>query len=132
MVINKNTAEILCTAYGKGKEHDFSVFKKSKVSLKKDIKCLADKGYQGIQNIHNESQIPIKKPKDRNLSKEEKKSNKELAKERIIIEHVNRYLKIFRILSEKYRNRRRRFRLRFNLIAAIYNFELNLVRNNSA
>ena len=82
--------------------------------------------------MHNESQKPIKKPKDRNLSKEEKKSNKELAKERIIIEHVNRYLKPFRILSEKYRNRRRRFRLRFNLIAAIYNFELNLVRNNSA
>ncbi|MBD0310849.1 MAG: IS5/IS1182 family transposase, partial [Microcoleus sp. T1-bin1] len=43
-----------------------------------------------------------------------------------IIEHVNRRLKIFRILSERYRNRRRRFGLRFNLIAGIYNYELNL------
>ena len=33
-------------------------------------------------------------------------------------------LKIFRILSERYRNRRKRFGLRFNLIAAIYNMEL--------
>jgi len=34
-------------------------------------------------------------------------------------------LKVFRILSERYRNRRRRFGLRFNLIAALYNHELN-------
>ena len=32
---------------------------------------------------------------------------------------------MFRILSERYRNRRKRFALRFNLIAAIYNLELN-------
>jgi hypothetical protein len=37
---------------------------------------------------------------------------------------VNRQLKIFRILAERYRNRRKRFGLRFNLIAAIINFEL--------
>ena len=33
-------------------------------------------------------------------------------------------IKIFRILSERYRNRRKRFGLRFNLIAVIYNSEL--------
>jgi hypothetical protein len=33
-------------------------------------------------------------------------------------------LKVFRILSDRYRNRRKRFGLRFNLIAAIYNLEL--------
>ncbi|MBT7069454.1 MAG: IS5/IS1182 family transposase, partial [Anaerolineae bacterium] len=32
---------------------------------------------------------------------------------------------VFRILSERYRNRRKRFGLRFNLIASLYNFELN-------
>ena len=36
----------------------------------------------------------------------------------LIIENIIRELKIFRILAEKYRNRRRRFLLRFNLIAA--------------
>jgi hypothetical protein len=43
---------------------------------------------------------------------------------RIVVEHVNRRLKLFRILAERYRNRRRRFSLHFNLIAAILNFEL--------
>jgi hypothetical protein len=49
-----------------------------------------------------------------------------LARKRIVIEHIFRKLKVFRILSERYRNRRKRFALRFNLIAAIYNRELNL------
>ncbi|MCL6230401.1 IS5/IS1182 family transposase, partial [Acinetobacter sp. ANC 5581] len=34
-------------------------------------------------------------------------------------EHVNGKLKIFRILAERYRNRRKRMCLRLNLIAAI-------------
>lgn len=40
-----------------------------------------------------------------------------------MIEHVNRRLKIFKILAERDRNRRRRFGLRCNLIAALYHFE---------
>ncbi|HSQ97154.1 MAG TPA: IS5/IS1182 family transposase, partial [Rickettsiales bacterium] len=33
-------------------------------------------------------------------------------------------LKKFRIIADKYRCRRKRFGLRFNLISGIYNFEL--------
>ncbi|KJV86598.1 IS5 family transposase ISOt6 [Orientia tsutsugamushi] len=33
-------------------------------------------------------------------------------------------LKQFKIIANKYRNRRKRFGLRFNLISGIYNFEL--------
>ncbi|AUB42305.1 Transposase, IS4 [Nostoc flagelliforme CCNUN1] len=35
-------------------------------------------------------------------------------------------LKIFKILSDRYRNRHRRFGLRSNLIAGVYNHELAL------
>jgi len=58
------------------------------------------------------------------LSQEQKISNRELSQKRILIENIIRRLKIFRILSERYRNRRKRFVLRFNLIAAICNMEL--------
>jgi hypothetical protein len=34
-------------------------------------------------------------------------------------------LKKFRIISDKYRCRRKRFSLRFNLIAGVYNYELS-------
>ena len=59
------------------------------------------------------------------MTKEEKAANRQLARERIVAEHIIGSLKVFRILSERYRNRRRRFGLRFNLIAAIYNYELD-------
>lgn len=35
-------------------------------------------------------------------------------------------LKIFRIVAERYRNRRKRFSLRLNLMAGLYNYELGL------
>jgi hypothetical protein len=58
------------------------------------------------------------------LTKEEKRHNHELAAKRIFIEHVIGRLKRFKVISERYRNRRRRFGLRFNLIAGIYNYEV--------
>lgn len=87
---------------------------------------LADKVYQGIEKIHGSSYIPIKKPKKKGLTNREKEYNRELAKHRIYVEHVIRCLKIFRILAQPYRNRRRRFGLRFNLIAGLYNYGINL------
>lgn len=65
------------------------------------------------------------------LNREDKKSNQELAKVRVVGEHVNRKLKIFKILSDRYRNRRKRFALRFNLIAGLYNYELRLSNTES-
>lgn len=88
--------------------------------------CLCDKGYQGITKLHTLSCTPTKKPRRANLDKSERQHNRLLAQLRVVAEHVNRRLKIFRILAERYRNRRRRFGLRFNLIAGILNFELAL------
>lgn len=80
--------------------------------------CLADRGYQGLVKLHYSSCTPTKKPRKAKLDKYERQHNRLLAQLRVIAEHVNRRLKIFRILAERYRNRRKRFGLRFNLIAA--------------
>ena len=124
LVVNQETLEIICYVNGLGREHDFKIFKKSKLPLNEKIKCLVDKGYQGIQKIHKLTDIPKKKRKKQKLTREEKRANRELNRQRIAIEHVNRKVKIFKILSERYRNKRKRFGLRFNLIAGIYNYEL--------
>lgn len=118
--------KIICTAHGKGKKHDFQLFKGSKIKVNESIEILADKGYQGIKKIHNSSYTPKKKPKNKSLTSQEKEYNRELAKRRIYVEHVIRCLKIFRILAQQYRNRRRRFGLRFNLISGLYNCGLDL------
>lgn len=95
------------------------------MGLSEQTKCLADSGYQGLVKEHRNAQTPTKKPKRAELTKEQRQENRELARARIVVENVIRHLKIFRIVAEKYRNRRRRFGLRFNLIAGLYNFELN-------
>jgi len=87
---------------------------------------LHDSGYQGISNYHYNSFVPKKKPQNGELSSLEKEYNRELAKERMPVEHVNRRLKIFKVFSERYRNHRKRYGLRCNLLAAIYNYELDL------
>jgi hypothetical protein len=102
------------------------LFKQSKISLSPTIECLVDKGYQGIQKLHSNSQVPRKKPRKGELTDLDKKKNRELARKRVVGEHINRRLKIFKILADRYRNRRKRFGLRFNLIAGLYNYELRL------
>ncbi len=74
--------------------------------MREDIKLLGDKGYQGIQKLHTNSQTPNKNSKKNNLSICEKKSNRKLAKTRVVGEHIRCKLKVFKILSGRYRNRR--------------------------
>jgi len=111
-----------------GSQHDFQLFKASRIAIACQTCALADAGYQGLANTHANSQTPAKKTKLHPLNAEQKTNNRALSKVRILIENIIRKLKIFRILSERYRNRRKRFGLRFNLIAAIYNLELHLAR----
>lgn len=126
MIINAKTAEIIATDFAKGSVHDFQLFKNSEVCIVERIECLADAGYQGLKQLHANSQTPKKKSKYHPLTAEEKAANRALSSQRILVENVIGRLKVFRILSERYRNRRKRFGLRFNLISAIYNYELAL------
>ena len=87
---------------------------------------VVDSGYQGLQKTHANTMLPKKKTKKKTLTQEDKKHNNNLASSRVLNENVIGVVKRFRILAEKYRNRKKRFNLRFNLIAGIYNFELNL------
>ncbi len=117
---------IICVAIGKGRKHDFRLFKESKTRLHPALKLKADCGYQGIQKLHRGSEVPHKRSKKKPLTQAQKAYNRSISTERVLVEHVIRKLKVFRILSERYRNRRKRFGLRVNLIAGILNYELAL------
>lgn len=93
-------------------------------SIPKGSFILADKGYQGIYQIYDKSQIPFKAKKGQKLEEELKVYNREINRRRMDIEHVFGKLKTFKILCERYRNRGKRIGLRFNLIAGIYNTQL--------
>ena len=124
MRVCRKSRRIIDTRFAKGARHDFSLYKHTKADLPKEIECLADSGYQGLSALHENSRTPFKKPKGGELTDEQKEFNKQLASERVTVEHIIRHLKIFRIVSERYRNRRRRFMLRMNLIAGLYNYAI--------
>lgn len=103
------------------------MFKSMGLHISESIKILADLGFLGIYKIHKNSLIPHKSSKNKPLNKEQKKQNRELASKRTPIEHTNRIMKIFNILKYPYRNKQKRFGLRVNLLAAIYN--KNMIAN---
>jgi len=120
-VIDHLQQKILCVATSVGKTHDFALFESSRLAIAPHLELLADTGYQGVDKLHPNSHTPHKKSKLHPLTLAQKQHNKALASRRIKVEHALRFLKRFRILSSTYRNRRKRFGLRLNLLAAIAN-----------
>ena len=114
---------VLKTNFSYGRTHDFKLFKQSRVIFNKKTTMLADTGYQGIQKMHTQVNTPHKKKRNTPLTKEQKEYNHELSSKRIVVENVFALLKRFKIITDKYRNRRSRFGLRFNLIAGVHNYE---------
>jgi transposase len=126
VVIDLDSLIVLFIVQAPGSVHDFTLYKESTGSaVSSDIEIKVDSGYQGIATYHANSEVPFKKTKNRPLLSEEKAFNRQLARERIAIEHVNREIKIFKIMSDRYRNRRKRHGLRMTLICAVRNREIN-------
>jgi hypothetical protein len=124
LIVNRQTKKIICTAHAEGSTHDFKLYEESVgEAVSKDIKVQGDSGYQGILKLHKNSETPKKKPKGGELTAEEKAENRRISRERILIENINAKIKVFKIVSNKYRNRRKRYGLRMSLICGIINFE---------
>jgi hypothetical protein len=124
VIVDKASRKVICTHFSHGKCHDFRLFKESGVRFQANTPVLTDSGYQGLQKLYPHCQVPQQKPRKQALTQEAKQSNKILSSERVLNENVIGRLKRFKIISDRYRNRRRRFGLRFNLIAGLYNYEL--------
>jgi len=114
----------LAVAQHFGRTHDFKLFKQNFRGANDKIKFLADLGFLGIYDCHQNSAIPIKSSKHKPLTDEDKQFNRELSGQRIFVEHIVGWVKRFKILSYKYRNKRRRHGLRVALICGIYNANL--------
>lgn len=107
-----------------GTTHDYKMLKDSDIICALEEKGIGgkfDSGYQGVQKELTKAIIPKKKTKLHELTKEEKEFNKQLSKKRIAIEHVNRELKIFRIMKETYRNHQNRYEVKLQIMCGIYN-----------
>ena len=116
------TKLVLHLAFANGSTHDFQLFKDSEMLLCQGVKVLADSGYQGLEREHECALTPFKRPKGGELSAFQKEANRALASMRVPVENVIRDLKVFRILGERYRGRRKRIQLQATIIAGFVNF----------
>lgn len=88
-MVDKKTKQVICTDFANGRKHDFRLFKESKMLIHHKVKVITDTGYQGIQKIHNNSELPKKRNKKNPLTKKDKTNNRRLAKERVLNENVS-------------------------------------------
>ncbi len=82
-----------------GPKSDIKIFRETKTKFSEQQRFRGDKAYQGDKS----TTTPLKKPRKKQLNAQEKQINKELAKERIFVEHLIRLIKIFRVASERFR-----------------------------
>lgn len=83
----------------KGPTSDISLFRSQQQKFAPQQSFKGDKAYVGGQNIAT----PHKKPRNGELSAEQKAENKVFSSNRIFVEHLIRLLKVFRIASERFR-----------------------------
>ncbi len=103
-----------------GKIHDIEVRKRGS-PLAKESTAYVDSGYQGLHKVHAATEYPYKRSKNHPLTKEEKQYNQGLSRFRVRVENKIAELKKFKILSDRYRNKRRGYGIKFNIIAGIVN-----------
>ena len=105
-----------------GKIHDFKLYKSTKPPPE-ECRVYADSGYQGLDKKHHQTEIPFKKPKKGKLTAEEKEYNHALSSFRVRVEHKIREIKIFKIMSDTYRNHRKAYGLKMNIVTGIVNLK---------
>ena len=120
--MHQSSQQILNIAIGYGSQHDISLARENIRNLLISRYCFADLAYLGLKEIGCRLFTPFKKPKGGMLEPLQKQINREISRRRIVVEHVIGRLKRFKIVSDRYRNRRRRYGLRMNLIAGVLNW----------
>ncbi len=119
------TGLILAVRSARGTTYDFKILKKSKLPINKNARIKVDKGFLGIKQLYPNSEIPHKASKHHPLTREQKQYNRQLAQERIVVEHRNRECKIFRICKEQYRGKHKNYEKTWKLVSAIVNLKLS-------
>jgi hypothetical protein len=95
-----------------GRRHDYKIYKENRPETPKDVESIVDLGFLGVEKDYPEqiSSLPIKKKKgNQDLTIEEKEYNRIHSKKRIVIEHAICRLKKYRIMSEVFRNKLRKY-----------------------
>jgi len=107
----------------KGKKHDKKICDEEQHTFPEGSTLYQDTGFQGYAPEGVTVQQPKKKPRNRELSAEEKKQNALISSVRIIVEHVIAGIKRCRIVKDVFRNKKEGFDdLVMEIACGLHNF----------
>lgn len=99
-----------------GSIHDKRLYDRSRVVAPPDAKRTGDTAYLGTG-----LRTPTRKPRGKPLSEEQKAANRRLSIRRVAAEHGIGKMKVWRITSERYRNRTSKHTLVMKNVAGLHN-----------
>ena len=105
-----------------GSQHDLTI-RRAGPALPKRARVYGDSAYQGYDKEHPNIDFPYKKPKQGELTDEEKDYNRGLSSFRVRVEHRIGRTKRFRIVSDRYRNPLRTHHTKISMVAGLVNIE---------
>jgi len=128
LITNKKGLIIHKTKHVAGRVHDYELWKRTHPSIPPDVELEEDLGYQGIQKDfpNLKTKIPIKKLRGKKLTKQQKRYNKKLSKERVLVEHAISKVKKFGIIGQEFRNRLNSYDTKMSVVTGIVNFRTML------
>jgi hypothetical protein len=127
LMVNNRGYIIHKTGYKKGRKHDYNIYKKNyPVVIPKQVVTVVDLGYLGIESDFPEQlfALPYKKMRNLELSQVQKEYNEIHAKKRIVIEHTICRLKKYRIMSDVFRNKLRKYNKVSDIVAGLVNYRI--------
>ena len=100
VIVMPNGKEIVDVVVGyTGATSDLKLWRERSEELGNNQKYRGDKAYVGETAINT----PHKKPRNQEISLEHREENRLKAKQRIVVEHLIRLIKIYRVASERFR-----------------------------
>lgn len=118
---------LVVTKQKSGRRHDKRLADKEDIfkQIPKEVSITTDTAFVGEEKVHPNIHIPKKKPRGRELTYDEKETNKIISSYRVIVEHVIGGIKRYRCMSEKLRNRKAYIDDQFLLLSAgLWNYHL--------
>lgn len=122
VIVNKDGLILHRTKSTNGKKHDKKLFDEESPFIPEDVVILGDSGYQGIgESVKNTVCLPRKKFKGRVRTKADRRFNRKLSSERILVENVIGKVKHFGIIGKKYRNKFVDYDLKMDIVTGLVN-----------
>ncbi|MEO9294908.1 MAG: transposase family protein [Nitrososphaera sp.] len=126
VMVNKLGLILHQTGHDKGRKHDYAIYKNKRPVTPPQVQNVADLGYKGADKDFPTVRyvLPIKKKRKKKLTKKQKRYNRKVARERVVVEHTIARTKKYGIMGTRFRNRLKRYDRASSIVSGLVNFRI--------